>query len=123
MTKPDKNSKLVFSYFRKSPECYGRKLVDNGGVNVLVVLCVIGGEVAKSPLAENHREILLVGDLLEFSSNKLSRKLGEILVLISHLRMICPPPWPEAKEKSFAEQMNFLGLRPGGWAFNFWHQF
>ena len=33
--------------------------------------------------------------------------------------MICPPPWPEAKEKSFAEQMNFLGLRPGGWAFNF----
>ena len=36
---------------------------------------------------------------------------------------ICPPPWPEAKEKSFAEQMNFLGLWPGGWAFNFWHQF
>ena len=32
---------------------------------------------------------------------------------------ICPPPWPEAKEKSFAEQMNFLGLRLGGWAFNF----
>ena len=26
-------------------------------------------------------------------------------------------------EKSFAEQMNFLGLRLGGWAFYFWHQF
>ena len=88
MAKPDKNPKSVFSYFRISPECYGGKLIDNGGVNVLVVLCVIGGEVAKSPLAENHREILLVGDLLEFSSNKLSRKLGEILVLISDLRMI-----------------------------------
>ena len=34
-------------------------------------------------------------------------------------QLICPPPWPEAKEKSFAEQMNFLGLRLGGWAFNF----
>ena len=88
MAKPDKNPKLVFSYFRISPECYGGKLVDNGGVNVLVVLCVIGGEVAKSPLAKNHREIFLVGDLLEFSSNKFSRKLGEILVLISDLRMI-----------------------------------
>ena len=74
--------------FENKPECYGGKLVDNGGVNVLVVLCVIGDEVAKSPLAENHGEILLVGDLLEFSSNKLSRKLGEILVLISDLRMI-----------------------------------
>ena len=30
--------------------------------------------------------------------------------------VICPPPWPEAKEKSFAEQMRFLGLRPGRWA-------
>ena len=25
-----------------------------------------------------------------------------------HLDLVCPPPWPEAKEKSFAEQMNFL---------------
>ena len=26
--------------------------------------------------------------------------------------IFCPPPWPEAKEKSFAEQMNFFR----GWA-------
>ena len=37
--------------------------------------------------------------------------------------LICPPPWPEAKEKSFAKQMRFLGLRPGGWAWYFQHQF
>ena len=37
--------------------------------------------------------------------------------------IVCPPPWPEAKEKSFAEQMRFLGLRPGGWAWYFQHQF
>ena len=85
MAKPDKNPKSVFSYFRISPECYGRKLVVDGGVDVLVVFCVIGSEVAKSSLAKNHREILLVGDLLEFSSNKFSRKLGEILVSISYL--------------------------------------
>ena len=35
----------------------------------------------------------------------------------------CPPPQPEAKKNSFAPQMIFLGLRPGGWAFNFWHLF
>ena len=51
----------------------------------MIVFCVIGGEIAKSSLAENHREILLVGDLLKFSSNKLPCKLGGILVLISDL--------------------------------------
>ena len=34
-----------------------------------------------------------------------------------------PTPPAGGQEKSFAEQMNFLGLRPGGWAFNFWHLF
>ena len=34
-----------------------------------------------------------------------------------------PTPLAGGQEKSFAEQMNFLGLWPGGWAFNFWHQF
>ena len=87
VAKPDKNPKSVFSYFQISPECHSRKLVDNGRVNILIVVCVIGSEVAKSSLAENHREILLVGDLLEFSSNKFSRKLGEILVSISYLWM------------------------------------
>ena len=27
--------------------------------------------------------------------------------------IFCPPPWPETKEKSFAEQMNFLRHRLG----------
>ena len=44
----------------------------------MIVFRVIGSEVAKSSLAKNQREILLVGDLLQFGSNKLSRKLGEI---------------------------------------------
>ena len=43
--------------------------------------------------------------------------------LMQNKIIICPPPWPEAKEKSFAEQMRFLGLRPGGWAWYFQHQF
>ena len=34
-----------------------------------------------------------------------------------------PTPTAGGQEKSFAEQMFFLGLRPGGWAFNFWHLF
>ena len=38
---------------------------------------------------------------------------------------ICYLPTPVAggQEKSCAEQMNFLGLWPGGWASYFWHQF
>ena len=32
-------------------------------------------------------------------------------------------PLAGGQEKSFAEQMKFLGLRPGGWAWYFWHQF
>ena len=30
------------------------------------------------------------------------------------IKLICPPPRPEAKKNHF---------RPGGWAFNFWHLF
>ena len=59
---------------------------------------------------------------IDLEAKKLEvRKPGVFLLFfpIDTFIIICPPPWPEAKEKSFAEQMNFLGLRPGGWAFNF----
>ena len=34
-----------------------------------------------------------------------------------------PTPLAKGQENSFAPQMIFLGLRPGGWVFNFWRQF
>ena len=75
--------------FQVSPKSNRGKLVENGGVDSLVVFCVFGGEVAKSPLAKNHRKILLVGDLLKLSSDQFSGKL-ENFALDSFQRRFSP---------------------------------
>ena len=59
-----------------SPESNGGKLVENGGVDILVIFRVEGGEVAKKPFAKNYGKILSEGDQLEFRSNQFSGKLG-----------------------------------------------
>ena len=63
-----------------SPESNGGKLVENGGVDILVVFCDFGGEVAKSPLAKNYRKPVLVGDPLKLSSDQFSGKLENCAV-------------------------------------------
>ena len=37
-----------------------------------------------------------------------SRNLEEKITQIEAYLLFCPPPWPEAKKKSFAKQMNFF---------------
>ena len=76
---------MNFNCYPISPESDCCKLVENGGINVLVVFCVFGDEVTKCLFAENNRKILLVGYLLEFSSNQFSGKLGEVFMTISDL--------------------------------------
>ena len=65
-----------------SPKCDCCKLIENGGINVLVIFCVFGDKVTECLFAENNWEILLVGYLLKFSSNQLSGKLGEVFMTI-----------------------------------------
>ena len=39
------------------------------------------------------------------------------------LKISCPPPRPEAKKSHLLRKWFFFGLRPGGWAWYFQHQF
>ena len=66
----------LVNYIRRQPECDSGKLVENGGVNILIIGCLNGGKVAKSLLAKNNREELSVGYLLKLSSNQSPGKLG-----------------------------------------------
>ena len=59
----------LFSSIRRQPECDSGKLVENGGVDILIIGCLNAGKVAKSFLAKNNREELSVGYLLKLCSN------------------------------------------------------
>ena len=48
---------------------------------------------------------------------------GSTLKIETGAENIMPTPLAGGQEISFAPQMIFLGLRLGGWAFNFWHLF
>ena len=48
---------------------------------------------------------------------------GSTLYRVKMKLLSLPTPLAGGQEKSFAEQMRFLGLRSGGWAWYFWHQF
>ena len=76
VSKPD-NKFILVNYIRRQPECDSGKLVENGGVDILIIGCLNAGKVAKSLLAKNNREELSVGYLLKLSSNQSPGKLGE----------------------------------------------
>ena len=71
VSKPD-NKFILVNYIRRQPECDSGKLVENGGVDIVVIFRVESGKVAKEPLAKNYGKILLVGDQLEFGTNQFS---------------------------------------------------
>ena len=77
VTKPDKEIVFVNS-IQRSPESNSCKLIENGGVNILVIRRVSLGKISKSLAAKNNRKELLVGYLLKLSSNQHSGKLGEM---------------------------------------------
>ena len=76
VSKPD-NKFILVNYIRKQPECDSGKLVENGGVDVLIIGCLNTGKVAKSLLAKNNRKELSVGYLLKLSSDQSPGKLRE----------------------------------------------
>ena len=81
--------KYFLVFLSSSPESDRGKLVEDGGVDILVVFCDFGVEVAKSPLAKNYRKPVLVGDPLKLSSDQFSGKL-ENFALDSFQRRFSP---------------------------------
>ena len=68
----------LFSSIRRQPECNRGKLVENGGVNILIIGCLNVRKAAKSMLSKNNRKELSVGYLLKLSSNQHPGKLEEL---------------------------------------------
>ena len=63
---------IMKDFSRVSPESKCGKLVEYGGVDIVVIFRVESAKVAKEPLAKNYGKILLVGDQLEFGTNQFS---------------------------------------------------
>ena len=72
----------LFSSIRRQPECDSGKLVENGGVDILIIGCLNVRKAAKSMLSKNNRKEFSVGYLLKLSSDQSSGKLGESFSLI-----------------------------------------
>ena len=81
VSKPD-NQFILVNHIRRQPECDSGKLVENGGVDILIIGCLNVGKVAKSLLSKNNRKELSVGYLLKLSPDQSPGKLGESFSLI-----------------------------------------